>query len=105
MATNRRWAIRRYLDVGRKTEKQVSQLPELKPMPLRLSSLCFGIPAALGAIGLYVVLPALDQAGLSLLWNHMISVVFMFPLLLGAALVAYRLDGTRISWAGLRGCL
>jgi membrane protease YdiL (CAAX protease family) len=66
-----------------------------------MSLLCFGIPAAVGVVGIYVVLPAFDQAGFPLLWNYVISFAGMFPLLLGAALVAYTLEGNPMSWAGL----
>ena len=74
----------------------------LKPMPFGLSLLFFGVPMAIGIVGLYVVLPALDRAGISLLWNYTISFAGMFPLLLGAALVAYRLEGRTLSWRGLK---
>ena len=64
----------------------------LKPMPLWMSLLFFGIPATIGLVGVYVVLPTLDRAGLSVLWSCTIAVSGMFPLLLLAALVAYRLE-------------
>jgi membrane protease YdiL (CAAX protease family) len=67
-----------------------------------MSSLFFGVPTVLGVLGLYVVMPALARAGLPLFWNYMLTVVGMFPLLLGAALVAYRLEGRKLSWRGLK---
>jgi membrane protease YdiL (CAAX protease family) len=73
-----------------------------RPMPLWLSLLFFGIPAAIGIAGFYVLLPALHRAGVALLWNYSISFAGMFPLLLGAALVAYRLEGHTLSWQDLK---
>jgi membrane protease YdiL (CAAX protease family) len=75
---------------------------KLNPMPLWMSLFFFGVPTSIGVIGLYVVMPALARAGLSLLWNTMLTVVGMFPLLLGAAFVAYRLEGRRLSWDALK---
>jgi len=75
---------------------------EPKPMPLWLSALFFGVPAGIGVVGLYVAMPALARAGVSLFWNTMLTVVGMFPLLLGAALVAYRLERRTLSWNDLR---
>jgi len=80
----------------------MNQLLKLKPMPMWMSLLCFGVPTVIGAIGFYVVMPASARAGLSLFWNYMFSVVGMFPLLLGAALVAYRLEGRTMSWDDLK---
>ena len=74
----------------------------LKPMPLRLTLLFFGVPTAIGIAGLYVLLPALHRAGVPLLWNYSISFVGMFPLLLAAALVAYRIEGRTLSWRHLK---
>jgi hypothetical protein len=72
---------------------------KLKPMPVWMSLLFFGTPAAIGVAGLYVVMPALARAGLSLFWNYMLTMVGMFPLLLGAALVAYGFEGRTLSGA------
>jgi len=75
---------------------------KLKLIPFRLSLLFFGIPTAIGVVGLYIVLPALDRAGLPLLWNYTLSFAGMFPLLLGIALVAYRIEGHKFSWQDLK---
>ncbi len=64
----------------------------LKPMPFWQSLLYFGIPAVLGAVALYVLLPVLNRAGMPMLWCFVITVAGMFPLLLLAALIAYRLE-------------
>ncbi len=67
--------------------------PELKPMPFWMALFFFGIPVVIGAAALYLVLPALDRAGMPMLWCFVITVAGMFPLLLLAALFAYRLEG------------
>jgi len=73
-----------------------------KPLPLWMALLCFGAPAVMGVLGLYVAMPALSRAGIPLFWNYMLTVVAMFPLLLAAALVAYWLERHTLSWSGLK---
>jgi len=75
---------------------------KIKPMPIWLSLLCFGVPAGIGWMGMYMLLPFLDRAGFSPLWNMMISMSSMFPLLLAAALAAHRLEGNPFSWPELK---
>lgn len=77
-------------------------LPKIKPMPIWLSLLCFGVPAGIGWMGMYNLLPFLDRAGFSPLWNLMISMSSMFPLLLAAALAAYWLEGNQLSWLEIK---
>jgi membrane protease YdiL (CAAX protease family) len=77
------------------------QTPELKPMPLWMALLYIGIPTVIGAAALYGLLPVLDRAGVPMLWCFVITVVGMFPLLLLAALVAYRLEGRPLTIPGL----
>jgi membrane protease YdiL (CAAX protease family) len=79
----------------------MGQTHKLNPMPLWLSLLYFGIPTFIGVVALYWFLPVLVQAGVSMLWGFVITVSGMFPLLLAAALVAYRLEGRSFSRAGL----
>jgi membrane protease YdiL (CAAX protease family) len=67
-----------------------------------MSLLFFGVPTAIGVIGLYVVMPALARVGVSLFWNYMVTVVGMFPLLLIAALIGYRLEGHTVCWNDLK---
>lgn len=64
--------------------------------------LYFGLPTAIGLVGLYIVLPALHRAGVPLLWNYTLSFAGMFPLLLGTALVAYRLEGNKFTWKDIK---
>ena len=67
-----------------------------------MSAIFFGLPASLGIIGMYILMPVLDRAGLPQIWNFLVSVVGMFPLLLGASFIAYRAEGREFSWAGIR---
>lgn len=78
------------------------QAAPIQPMPLWQSSLFFGIPSAIGWLGIYVGLPALDRAGLPLFWNSMLCIVGPLGLMLAAAFVVYRLEGNPPTWAGLR---
>ena len=80
----------------------MNQSLKLEPMPAWMSLLFFGVPTVIGAIGLYVLLPALARAGVPLLWNFMISVVGIFSLLLVAALAACRIEGYTMSLVDLR---
>lgn len=74
----------------------------LQPMPFRVSLLCFGIPSAIGWLGLYAGLPLLAQAGVPLFWNYLLCLVGPIVLLTLAAFAAYRLEGRPWSWDGLR---
>ena len=80
----------------------MSQPSTIKPMPFWLSSLFFGIPSAIGWLGVYVGLPALARAGVPLFWNSLLCIVGPLALMLAAAFVAYRLEGHPLSWAGVR---
>jgi membrane protease YdiL (CAAX protease family) len=71
-------------------------------MRLLMSLLFFFIPAGLGLLGLYALLPVLERAGVDPLPSFLLSVVMMFPLLLAAALVAYHAEGRRFTWANIR---
>ena len=64
--------------------------------------LFFGIPSLVATVGVYLVLPALDRAGVPLFWNHILSVVSAMPLMFVAAFAAYRLEGRPLTWAGVR---
>lgn len=74
----------------------------LKPMPLWASILHFGIPSTLMTLGIYVGIPILDRAAVPMLLNFFLFSAGPLALMLFAALVAYRLEGNTLSWAGLR---
>jgi membrane protease YdiL (CAAX protease family) len=75
---------------------------QLKPMPLRMAAFFFGIPALLGILSIYLVLPALDRAGYATILTYNLTLYSVLPLLPIAALIAYRLEGKQFSVNGLR---
>jgi len=75
-------------------------LGPLKPMPLWMSLLLFGIPAAIAFLLFYFLCPFLDRAGMPLFANFLVGSI-PFVLLFAAALAAYRLEGHSWSWAAL----
>ena len=75
---------------------------ELKPMPFRVSLLCFGIPSAIIFLGIYVGFPALDRAGVPMFLNFMLFTAGPLALMLAAALIAYRLEGNPLTWTGIK---
>ena len=79
----------------------MQESPALKPMPLWMSVLVLCILVAIGIASLYLVVPALDRAGAPMFWNYTLTTYGMFPLLLILALVGYRLEGRKLSIAGL----
>lgn len=74
----------------------------LRPMPLWMSSLMFGIPAALYAFTIYILIPLLNKVGISLIVNFFICIVAPLALLLIASLIGYRIEGNKLSWSSLR---
>lgn len=76
--------------------------PELEPLPLRKSWKYFFGPALLGVFGVYILFPVLNRAGVPLLANYLLTVVSMFPFLLGLALIAYRRENRPWSWRSIR---
>jgi membrane protease YdiL (CAAX protease family) len=75
---------------------------KIKPMPIWVSLLCFGIPTVIATLGIYVGIPALDQAGAPLFPNFMLFTAGPLALMLLAAFVAYRLEGNPMSWVGVK---
>lgn len=75
---------------------------QLKPMPVWLSLLFFGIPGAIGYWNAY--------AGIPLLVKHGVPLIIAFPtllsgmgiLLMGVALIAYRLEGNQWNWQAFK---
>jgi membrane protease YdiL (CAAX protease family) len=74
----------------------------LKPMPLWMSVLFFGIPSAIATIGIYVGIPALDRAGLPIFTNFYLMTVGPMSIMFAAALIAYRLEGNPLTWNRLK---
>jgi membrane protease YdiL (CAAX protease family) len=74
--------------------------PPIKPMPISIALLFFGIPLLLFAVIQRIVLPFLDAKGVSLLANFF---VLMIPhvLFFFGALIAYRMEGNSWNWSAL----
>lgn len=74
----------------------------IKPMPLWLSIAFFGIPGAIGFWNAYWGIPLLLGWGVPLQICFPAVLSGMGIVLLGVALVAYRLEGNRLSWPALK---
>lgn len=85
-----------------RTDREATAQPELRPLGIALALLYFGIPSAIFTFSILGVLPWMIRQGASpfLVFN----VTFGTPLLLmlGAAVVAYRLESGAWSWRGFR---
>jgi hypothetical protein len=77
--------------------RQTEPMP-LKPLPLWLALLFFGIPSLLFRVFLYNGIPLLISSGVSRFAASMICVIIPLALLLIAALGGYRLEGNGFSW-------
>jgi membrane protease YdiL (CAAX protease family) len=62
----------------------------------------FGIPTLLFAIAIYILLPALDRAGVPLFLNFLISLGGPLGLLTLASVAAYRWEGRPWAWNAFR---
>ena len=74
----------------------------IKPMPVWMSLLYFGIPSLIATLGIYVGIPTLDRVGVPLFPNFMLFTAGPLVLMLVSAFVAYRLEGNPMSWAGVK---
>ncbi len=70
----------------------------LKPMPVWLSLVLFGVPGGIGYWNAYWGIPLLVGRGFPLVIVFPILLSGMGVILLGAALIAYRLEGNAWSW-------
>lgn len=80
------------------TSRQRDLATSPAPLPLTRSLLFFALPSLGFGAAVYLLLPALDRAGLPLLANFLISVGGPLGLLALAALLAYRREGR--PWTG-----
>ncbi len=73
-----------------------------KPMPLWLSLAFFGVPGATGYWNAYVGIPLLVKAGVPMMVAFPVMLSGMGVVLLGVALIAYRLEGNAWRWAAFK---
>ncbi|MBU6198912.1 MAG: CPBP family intramembrane metalloprotease [Xanthomonadaceae bacterium] len=73
----------------------------LRPLPLIPALFYFGIPAAVGYVSVWKVLPMMDRAGASPLLQFVVFGSALILILI-AAFVAYGLEGNPWTWADLR---
>jgi membrane protease YdiL (CAAX protease family) len=79
-----------------------SRTGSIQPMGPLSSLLYFGIPAAVLYAAVYLLIPALDDAGLSPFMAYLIALLIPLVLMLMAALIAYRLEGNPPTWEALK---
>ena len=70
----------------------------IRPMPLVISLLYFGVPALVLIIGFHIVMPALIQGGCTPFNAYFIGLGTPLALMLIASLVAYRHEGNAMKW-------
>jgi len=80
----------------------VSSQGTIRPMGFGLSLLCFGVPTLMVVVSFYVVTPALAEIGMMPYYAQLIPVCVVLAALLVASIVAYRLEGRPLTWAGLQ---
>ena len=80
----------------------MNKTPFLKPMPLWMSVLFFGIPSAIAWISVYMVMPFLNKLGFPLFWNFWLCLTVPLAGMLIASLVAFRLEGRPLTWEEFR---
>ncbi len=73
-----------------------------KPMPLWLSLAFFGVPGAIGYWNAYVGIPLLVKSGVPLVVAFPLMLSGMGVILLGVALIAYRLEGNAWTWTAFK---
>lgn len=83
-------------------EKQPGSAPTLKPMGIAASILYFGIPALVFAASILGLLPWMIRRGVALYPTFLVTFCGPLALMLGAAFVAYRLEGRPWAWPAFR---
>jgi membrane protease YdiL (CAAX protease family) len=84
---------------GRADTQAIAESPRLKSMPWWESALFFGIPGAIGYWNAYYGIPLLVQQGVPMTVAFPLMLSGMGVLLLGVALLAYRIEGNPWRWS------
>jgi membrane protease YdiL (CAAX protease family) len=77
---------------------QKAQTKSYQPMKLFESLLLFGVPAAILAASIWMLWPAMMEAGMSRAWSYTISLSLVNAGLVVAAVTGYRLEGNPWNW-------
>ncbi|MDE2307721.1 MAG: CPBP family intramembrane metalloprotease [Xanthomonadaceae bacterium] len=75
--------------------------PALRPLPLLPALLYFGIPALVGYLTIWKIVPMMDRAGISPVLQLTVSASDLILILI-AAFVAYGLEGNAWNWPAFR---
>lgn len=79
-----------------------SSQPTIRPMGLLLSLLYFCVAGGLSVVAHHVVTPMLAANGMQPFYAEFIPNTIILASLLIAAIVAYRLEGRSMTWAGIK---
>jgi len=74
----------------------------LKPMPLPLALLYFGIPALIFILSVYFLIPFFIDQGLTEFMSYSLSLLIPLVLMFVASLVALRMEGDPVDWESIR---
>lgn len=79
-----------------------SESRPLKPLPLPLALLYFGIPALVFVICVYFLIPFFIHQGMTEFISYSLSLLIPLIFMLIASLVALRMEGYPITWAAIK---
>ena len=79
-----------------------SEPQTLKPLPLPLALLYFGIPAFVFVLCVYLLIPYFTQQGMTEFMSYSLSLLIPLILMLIASLVALRIEGYPITWTSIK---
>ncbi len=79
-----------------------SNAKSLKPMPLSLALLYFGIPAIVFVLSVYYLIPFFMDQGITEFMSYSLSLLIPLIMMLIASLIALRMEGTPLTWAAIQ---
>lgn len=74
----------------------------LKPMPLPLALLYFGIPALVFVLSVYYLIPFFMEQGITEFMSYSLSLLIPLILMLIASLIALRMEGYPVNWNSIQ---
>ena len=79
-----------------------SETRTLKPMPLPLALLYFGIPALVFVLCVYFLIPLFMSQGMTEFISYSLALMIPLIIMLIASLIALRMEGYPITWASIK---